>query len=75
MIWYIQLGREERYWNEHVDYCFKNYRKIVENIYKSSSKKKVKPGQAPFMCLDELNQIISQAGLLELEHIGPEVGL
>ena len=37
-------GRDEKYWCEDVDYCFKNYKKIVESIYKTYSKKKVKPG-------------------------------
>lgn len=53
-----QIWREERYWNEDCDYCLKHYKKIVDQVYKLFSKKKVKPGQAPFMCLDELLQVI-----------------
>lgn len=37
----------------------KNYKRIVENVYKKYSVKKVKPGQQPFMCLEELNAIIT----------------
>lgn len=47
--------RWDRYYNEDCDYCIKNYKRIIENVYKRFSKKKVKPGQSPFMCLDELN--------------------
>ena len=34
--------------------CLKNYKKIIDHVYKKFAKKKVKPGQVPFMCLDEL---------------------
>lgn len=55
---YQQKWREENYFNEECDYCLKHYKKIADHVYKRFSKKKVKPGQAPFMCLDELQTLI-----------------
>jgi len=49
------IWRVTRYWNEECDYCLKNYRRLLDWIYNHNSSKKVKPGQAPFMCLEELN--------------------
>ncbi|EGR33095.1 leucine rich repeat protein [Ichthyophthirius multifiliis] len=69
-----QLWRNERYWNEQCDYCLKHYKKIIEHVYKKFAKQKVKPGQPPFMCLDELIKIIQLAGLAEDEHFGSTVG-
>ncbi|EGR29347.1 leucine rich repeat protein [Ichthyophthirius multifiliis] len=68
-----QKWRTERYWNEECDYCLKNYKKIIDYVYKKFAKQKVKPGQPPFMCLDELIRIVSLAGLTEDEHFGSTV--
>lgn len=35
-------------------------------MYKKFAVKKVKPGQQPFMSLDELNQIVVNCGLFEV---------
>ncbi|KRX01621.1 hypothetical protein PPERSA_00328 [Pseudocohnilembus persalinus] len=70
-----QKWREERYWNEDCDYCLKHYKKLIDYIYKQYAKKKVKPGQVPFMCLDELNQIISLCNLNAEESFGSSVYL
>ncbi|KRW99368.1 hypothetical protein PPERSA_02480 [Pseudocohnilembus persalinus] len=63
-----QVWRIQRYWNEKCDTVLKGYKKIIDNVYKDYSKKKVKPGQPPFMCLDELQNICIQMGLDELDH-------
>ncbi|KAL4463939.1 hypothetical protein ABPG74_005876 [Tetrahymena malaccensis] len=68
-----QAWREQRYWNEECDYCLKNYKPIIDHIYRRHSKKKVKPGQSPFMCLEELNNIIALSGLLNDEKFGSQV--
>ncbi|KAL4466565.1 hypothetical protein ABPG72_010616 [Tetrahymena utriculariae] len=65
--------RVEQYWIEEIDLCLKNYKKIIDHIYKKFAKLKVKPGQPPFMCLEELNKIVTVAGLLEDEHFGSSV--
>ena len=39
-----QIWRNERYFNEDCDYCLKNYKRIIDYIYKKYSVKKVKPG-------------------------------
>ncbi|KRX05204.1 hypothetical protein PPERSA_06838 [Pseudocohnilembus persalinus] len=69
-----QKWRNERYWNEDCDYCLKNYKKIIDHVYSRFSKKKVKPGQPPFMCLDELTTIINMAELPLQESFGSEFG-
>lgn len=45
-----QKWRSELYWVEDVDLCLKNYKKVIEHVYKKFAKQKVKPGQVPFMC-------------------------
>ncbi|KAL4510557.1 hypothetical protein ABPG72_004711 [Tetrahymena utriculariae] len=65
--------REQRYWNEECDDCLKNYKPVIEHIYRRHSKKKVKPGQSPFMCLEELNNIITFSGLLNDDKFGSQV--
>ncbi|EGR31140.1 leucine rich repeat protein [Ichthyophthirius multifiliis] len=68
-----QKWREEKYWNEECDYCLKNYKKIIDHVYKKFSKLKVKPGQIPFMSLDELQKIISLTAIAEDENFGTNV--
>lgn len=71
----LQIWRNEKYWNEPCDLCLKHYKKIIDYVYKKFSKKKVKPGQFAFMCLDEVQQIISQCNLMEDESFGSDVYL
>lgn len=63
-----QEWRNERYWNEECDMVLKYYNKTLQFVYQNYSKKKVKPGQTPFMSLDELSMICSQMGLDQMEH-------
>lgn len=39
-----QIWRIDRYWNEDCDYCLKNYKRIIDYVYKSYSgiSKKIK---------------------------------
>ena len=56
--------RWSRYLNEECDNVFKAYFPIVQAVYKANSKKNVKPGQKPFMCLEEFQEICANAHLL-----------
>ena len=58
-----QKWREDNYWNEECDDVLKCYKPILETVYKTYSKKKVKPGQKAFMCLEEINEICKSANL------------
>jgi hypothetical protein len=62
-----------RYWNEHVDYGLKYYKTVLEHIYSRYARKNVKPGQKPFMCLQELIDIFTQSGLSIMDNNGPLV--
>jgi hypothetical protein len=53
-----------RYLNEECDNVFKAYLPIIQTVYKANSKKNVKPGQKPFMCLEEFQEICANAHLL-----------
>jgi len=53
-----------RYLNEECDNVFKAYLPIIQTVYKTNSKKNVKPGQKPFMCLEEFQEICANAHLL-----------
>jgi hypothetical protein len=68
-----QPWRNDRYWNEHCDYCYKFYRPLVDHIYLINAKKKVKPGQKPFMSLQELIDLCMQAGLTQYDHFASQV--
>ncbi|EGR32874.1 leucine rich repeat protein [Ichthyophthirius multifiliis] len=70
-----QIWRNQRYWNEECDTCLKFYKPILEHVYKKYAKLKVKPGQPPFMCLEELQNICTQCGFNELAHFGPQIPL
>lgn len=41
----------------------KKYRQVFTHIYKKNSKLKVKPGEKPFMCLNEFRLILERANL------------
>ncbi len=60
-----QAWREKNYWNEECDDVYKTYKKVLEEVYKKFSVKKVKPGQKSFMCLDEINDICKMANLYD----------
>lgn len=60
-----QGWRENTYWNEECDEVYKTYKKVLEEVYKKFSVKKVKPGQKSFMCLDEINDICKIGNLYD----------
>lgn len=63
-----QKWREQVYWNEQCDLVYKTYKAVLEAVYKKYSVKRVKPGQKPFMCLEEVNDICKAALLYSDEN-------
>ncbi len=55
--------RHEKFFVEENDILVKKYRPIFNYIYKKNSKLKVKPGEKPFMCLNEFRSILERANL------------
>jgi len=55
--------RVERYWNEPVDTVLKSYLPIFRGVYKKYSGLKTLPGQRPFMCLEEFQKLVGDAGM------------
>jgi hypothetical protein len=55
--------RSSRYFCEECDVLIKRYRGILEQVYKRSSKLKVKPGEKPFMSVDEFKQVCVRVDL------------
>ena len=37
--------------------CLKNYKKIIDYVFFKNAKKKVKPAEKPWMCLEEAQNI------------------
>ncbi|CAD8184428.1 unnamed protein product [Paramecium pentaurelia] len=70
-----QTFRDSRYWNEQCDLCMKHYKTILDSVYIRYSVKKVKPGQKPFMSLQELQDMCSHIGLNQLDTYGPNTSL
>jgi hypothetical protein len=60
----LNKWRQTRFWNEECDLVLKNYQEITNNVYKNYSKKKVKPGHRPFMCLDEFMEVLKKCDLV-----------
>lgn len=58
------------YWREIIDKCLRKHVNVLLQLYKIYSVKKVKPGKAKFMCLDEFLEIARR-----LEVIGGESGI
>lgn len=59
-----QKWREERYWTEDVDAVYKSYLPVVQALYKKYSGLKTKPGQKSFTCLEEMQKLATEAGIL-----------
>ena len=53
----------------------KFYKTILDSVYVKYSTRKVKPGQKPFMCLQELQDMCSHIGLAQLDTYGPNTTL
>ena len=70
MVW-----RGGRYFVEECDDVLKFYRNALNLIYLKYAVKKVKPGQKPFMCLDEFHDISSHAGFFDLNCVERDVNL
>lgn len=59
-----QKWREERYWNEEVDTVYKSYLPIAISLYRKYSGMKTKPGMKKFTCIEELQKLATDAGIL-----------
>lgn len=59
-----QKWRESRYWNEECDTVYKSYLPVVQSFFRKYSGMKTKPGYKKFSCLDELNKLAVDAGIL-----------
>ncbi|CAD8053199.1 unnamed protein product [Paramecium primaurelia] len=70
-----QIFRDTKFWNEQCDLCMKHYKTILDSIYIRYSVKKVKPGQKPFMSLQELQEMCAHIGLNQIETFGPNIPL
>ncbi|CAD8105716.1 unnamed protein product [Paramecium sonneborni] len=67
--------RAERYFVEQCDDVCKKYKWVIDYVYMRNSQKKVKPGQPPFMCLDELKDICNRANLYDENFVERDVNL
>lgn len=65
-----QKWREERYWNEEVDNIYKAHFPIFDKIYKNFGCHYLKPGDKPFMMVDEFENIFITAGLINDNFVG-----
>ncbi|CAD8076826.1 unnamed protein product [Paramecium sonneborni] len=67
--------RMERYFIEQCDDVCKKHKQVIDYVYMHNSQKKVKPGQAPFMCLDELKDVCNTANLYDENFVERDVNL
>jgi hypothetical protein len=67
--------RFERYFFKSVEKVLKKHMNIWKAIYAQFSVKKVKPGQKGFMCLEEFNDIIMKAEVLNDNFTAREIGI
>ena len=70
-----QTWRDEQYWCEEVDDVMKKHKSVLEQVYAKFSKKKVKPGEKPFMCLEELIDMCKNASLFDENFVERDVCL
>ena len=55
--------KETKYWREETDELYTKYLKLLEYLFKSYSGLITKPGNAPFMCLQEFRNFVIDYGL------------
>jgi hypothetical protein len=65
-----QKWRDERYWNEEVDNLYKSHYPIFDKLYKNFGCHYLKPGDKPFMMVDEFENIFITAGLINDNFVG-----
>ena len=70
-----QKWRSERYFFMSVETVIKANMALLQYTYSSYSSKKVKPGQKPFMCLEEFNDIILKANMLNENFTAREIAI
>ena len=67
---HAQKWREERYWNEEVDNVYKSHFPILDKLYKQFGSHYLKPGDKPFMMVDEFENMFVAAGLVNDNFVG-----
>lgn len=65
-----QKWRDERYWNEECDNILKSHFPIFDKVYKTFGCHYLKPGDKPFMMVDEFESIFVAAGLINDNFVG-----
>lgn len=70
-----QKWRDDRYFYMSVETSLKSNMSLLQYIYSCFSKRKVKPGQKPFMCLDEFSEIILKSNLLNDNFTAREIAI
>lgn len=59
-----QKWRDQRYWNEEVDNIYKSHFPIFDYIFKKYGCGYLKPGEKPFMMVDEFQRFLLTSGLV-----------
>ena len=59
-----QQWRYDRYWNEEVDNIYKSHFPLFDYIYKNYGCHYLKPGEKPFMMVDEFEKFFVTSGLI-----------
>jgi hypothetical protein len=67
--------RDERYWNEEVDNLYKSHFPIFDCIYKNFGCHYLKPGDKPFMMVDEFENLMQTAGLIDDKFVGRDCNI
>ena len=60
----VNKFRKEVYWNEYCDNVLKAYLPLMENVYNTYGGTHRKPGQKMFMTLDEFENFVVSAGMI-----------
>lgn len=69
----FQKWREERYFNEEVDNIYKSHLPIFETLYKTFGCHYLKPGDKPFMMVDEFESIFQTTNLINDNFVSRDV--
>ena len=59
-----QKWRDKRYWNEEIDNLLKSHFPLFQYMFKNYGCGYLKPGEKPFMMVDEFQRLITTTGLI-----------
>eukprot|EP00357_Protocruzia_adherens_P018951 CAMPEP_0115001676 /NCGR_PEP_ID=MMETSP0216-20121206/17531_1 /TAXON_ID=223996 /ORGANISM="Protocruzia adherens, Strain Boccale" /LENGTH=225 /DNA_ID=CAMNT_0002367083 /DNA_START=124 /DNA_END=802 /DNA_ORIENTATION=+ len=65
--------RKEYLWNEECDTVLKNYLPVLQNVYRRYSGRYTLPSHARFMSLEEFQQLMTDADLLDENFVAREI--